>query len=193
MVLRKLCSVMSRAAAAQRSTILPSRQRQTRRVRNRTPPWGGRKHVLGLAEGASENQVVVRGLMEDLVRCGVKADRKYLSVIDGSKALRAAIDAVFGSRNPVQRCRHHKIENVMGYLPEHLKDQVKAAMRAAFRLTATEGIARLERQAQWLEREYPDAAASLREGSEEMFTAEGGTPPWLVRFFDLWHPWVNRP
>jgi len=80
----------------------------------------GRKHVLGLAEGASENQVVVRGLMEDLVQRGVKADRKYLFVIDGSKALRAAIDAVFGSRNPVQRCRHHKIENVMGYLPEHL-------------------------------------------------------------------------
>jgi hypothetical protein len=37
---------------------------------------------------------------------------------------------VFSRRNPVQRCRHHKIENVMGYLPEHLKGQVKAAMRA---------------------------------------------------------------
>src|SRR5712691_7600688 len=43
-------------------------------------------------------------------------------------------------------------------------------MRAAFRLTATEGIARLEKQARWLEREYPDAAASLREGLAEMFT-----------------------
>ncbi len=30
-------------------------------------------------------------------------------------------------------------------------------------------MARLERQAQWLEREHPDAAASLREGLEEMF------------------------
>jgi hypothetical protein len=47
---------------------------------------------------------------------------------------------------------------------------MKAAMRAAFRLTATEGIARLEKQARWLEREYPDAAASLREGLAEMFT-----------------------
>ncbi len=91
-------------------------------------------------------------------------------MIDGSKALRAAIDAVFGDRNPVQRCRHHKIENVMGYLPEHLKDQLKAAMRAAFRLPATEGMARLEKQAQWLEREYPNGAASLREGLAEMFT-----------------------
>ena len=130
----------------------------------------GRKHVLGLAEGASENQVVAKGLLEDLVRRGIKPDRRRLFVIDGSKALRAAIDAVFGTENPVQRCRRHKIENVMGYLPEHLKDQGKAAMRAAFRLPAAEGIARLEKQAQWLEREYPDAAASLREGLAEMFT-----------------------
>ncbi len=81
--------------------------------------------------------------------CQPKLDpkRKRLFVIGGSKALRAAIDAVFGSWNPVQRWRHHKIENVMGYLPEHLKGQVKAALRAAFRLPAGEGMA-LENQAQ---------------------------------------------
>ncbi len=142
----------------------------------------GCKHVLGLAGGASENQVVAKGLLEDLVRRGVRPDRRRLFVIDGSKALRAAIDAVLGAHNPVQRCRHHKIENVMGYLPEHLKEQVKAAMRAAFRLTATEGIARLEKQARWLEREYPDAAASLREGLAEMFTINRlGLSPALCR------------
>src|SRR3989304_3777950 len=113
----------------------------------------GEKHVLGIAEGASENQVVARGLLEDIVRRGVRTDRKYLLVIDGSKALGAAIDAVFGAENPVQRCRHHKLENVMGYLPEDLKQQTKAAMRAAFRLSAREGMARLEKQAEWLERE----------------------------------------
>ena len=93
----------------------------------------GRKYVLGLAEGASENQIVANGLLEELVRRGVKPDRRRLFVIDGSKALRAAIDAVFAKQNPVQRCRRHKIENVMGYLPDHLKDQVKAAMRAGHR------------------------------------------------------------
>ncbi len=142
----------------------------------------GRKHILGLAEGASENQEVVKGLLEDLVRRGLKTGQKYLFVIDGSKALRAAIDAVFGVQNPVQRCRNHKIENVMGYLPEELKDQVKAAMRAAFRLPAREGMARLEKQAAWLEREYPSAAVSLREGLEEMFTVNRlGLPPSLAR------------
>ncbi len=130
----------------------------------------GIKHLLGMAEGASENQVVAKGLLENLVTRGLDPKRRYLFVIDGSKALRAAIDAVFGERNPVQRCRHHKIENVMGYLPEHLKEQVKVVLRAAFRLPTAEGMARLEKQAQWIEREYPDAAASLREGLEEMFT-----------------------
>ncbi len=143
---------------------------------------GGNKHVLGIAEGASENQVVAQGLLERLVEQGLDPKRRYLFVIDGSKALRAAIDAVFGVENPVQRCRHHKIENVMGYLPEHLKEQVKAALRAAFRLPAAEGIARLEKQAQWLEREHPDAAASLREGLEEMFTVNRlGLSPSLMR------------
>jgi putative transposase len=143
---------------------------------------GGNKHVLGIAEGASENQVVARGLLENLVQRGLDPRRKRLFVIDGSKALRAAIDGVFGEHNPVQRCRQHKIENVMGYLPEHLKGQVKAALRAAFRMPAEEGTARLEKQAQWLDREHPDAAASLREGLGEMFTVNRlGLSPALGR------------
>jgi len=140
---------------------------------------GGNKHVLGIAEGASENQVVAKGLLENLVGRGLNPARRYLFVIDGSRALRTAIDAVFGAGHAVQRCRNHKVENVMGYLPEHLKQQVKAALRGAFRLGAAEGMARLEKQAQWLEREYPDAAASLREGLAEMFTVSrlGLSPP----------------
>jgi putative transposase len=142
----------------------------------------GKKHVLGIAEGASENQVVAKELLESLVARGLDPRRRYLFVIDGSKALRAAIDAVFGAGNPVQRCRHHKIENVMGYLPKHLKEQVKAALRAAFRLSVSEGMARLEKQARWLEHEHPDAAASLREGMEEMFTINRlGLSPSLCR------------
>ena len=142
----------------------------------------GNKHVLGLAEGASENQVVVRRLLEDLVERGVKPDRRYLFVIDGSKALRAGIEAVFGREQAVQRCRQHKIENVISYLPKELREQVKVVMRAAFRLPAKEAIAKLEKQAQWLEREYPSAAASLREGLEEIFTVSSlGVPSSLSR------------
>jgi len=130
----------------------------------------GYKHVLGLVEGASENAAAAKALLENLVSKGVKPGRRRLFVIDGSKALRAAVDAIYGQDNPVQRCRAHKIRNVVDQLPKHLKEQVKLAMQAGYRLKPKEGIARLEQQAGWLEKEYPSAAASLREGLAESFT-----------------------
>jgi transposase-like protein len=142
----------------------------------------GYKHLLGLREGATENAVVVKDLLTELVARGLDPARRRLFVIDGSKALRAGIDAVFGTQHPVQRCRNHKVENVMGYLPEELKDQVKAVMKAAYRLPADEGMARLNQQASWLQQEYPSAAASLREGLAELFTINRlGLPPTLRR------------
>jgi transposase-like protein len=130
----------------------------------------GRKHVLGLAEGATENAQVVKGLLEELVERGVSPGRKRLFVIDGSKALRAAIDQVYGRHNPVQRCRNHKRKNVLGYLPKEMQGQVGAALSAAWKLEPKEGLARLRIQIEWLERTHPKAAASLREGLEETFT-----------------------
>lgn len=130
----------------------------------------GHKHVLAIREGATENATVVKELLEDLVARGVNPDQKRLFVIDGSKALRTAINAVFGSQHPVQRCRAHKLRNVMDHLPKDQKDQVKSAMRAAWRLDAKGGMARLKKLAEWWEREYPSAAASLIEGLEECFT-----------------------
>ena len=142
----------------------------------------GRKHILGVAEGATENATVAKGLLEDLVERGLTPGRRRLFVIDGSKALRKAIDAVFGASNPVQRCRSHKVRNVTGHLPDELKDSVKAVMKAAYRLDAKEGIARLKKQADWLQTEYPSAAASLLEGLEETFTVNTlGIPPALRR------------
>lgn len=130
----------------------------------------GYKHVLGLREGASENAEVVKDLLADLVNRGLTPERRRLFVIDGSKALRAGIHHVFGSRTPVQRCRIHKVRNVLSYLPEERKADVEAAMKAAFTLKADEGIAKLRKLAEWLDREYPSAAGSLREGLAEMFT-----------------------
>jgi transposase-like protein len=143
---------------------------------------GGRKHVLGLREGASENATVAVGLLEELVERGVKPERRRLFVIDGAKALRKAIDQVYGSGNPIQRCRNHKIRNVLGHLPDEQQEQTNTAMRAAFKLDADEGIKRLEQLALWLDRDHPTAAASLREGLPEMFTVNRlGLPPELRR------------
>ena len=130
----------------------------------------GFKHILGLREGASENAVVVKDLLTDIVARGLKNDRRRLFVIDGSKALRKAVDEVFGSENPVQRCRIHKVRNVLSYLPDDRKADVQSAMKAAFKLDANEGVVKLKRLSDWLRREYPSAADSLLEGLDEMFT-----------------------
>jgi transposase-like protein len=143
----------------------------------------GFKHVLGITEGATENATVVKGLLSDLQARGIKSDRKRLFVIDGSKALRSAVDQVFGSHNPVQRCRKHKMENVCGYLPEgEMKETVLRTMKAAYKLSYKEGIAKLRKLSEWLEKEYPAAAASLLEGLEESFTVNKlGLSPSLMR------------
>jgi transposase-like protein len=142
----------------------------------------GHKHVLGLTEGASENAASCKRLLEDLVARGVKPGRRRLFVIDGSKALRSAVDTVFGKDNPVQRCRSHKVRNVLEQLPKDQRDTAKATLRAAYRLEAVEGKARLEQLAKWYEKDWPAAAASLREGLDETFTInEIGLPGKLRR------------
>ncbi len=130
----------------------------------------GRKMVLGMVEGASENAASTVSLLESLVERGIDPSRRYLFVIDGSKALRSAIARVFGKANPVQRCRNHKVKNVTDKLPEDLKDQVKSVMKAAYKLPWKDGMAKLKKQADWLSIHHPDAAGSLLEGMEETFT-----------------------
>ncbi len=130
----------------------------------------GRKYLLGIQEGATENAAAVKDLLERLVAQGVDPNRKWLFVIDGSKALRTAINAVFGAQNHIQRCRQHKLRNVVDRVPEDQKDQVKALMKAAWELGHKEGIAKIRKLSEWLERECPAAAASLLEGLEECFT-----------------------
>jgi putative transposase len=130
----------------------------------------GHKHILGLREGSSENTTVVTDLLTDIVTRGLDPQRRRLFIIDGSRALRAAIDEVFGDKNPIQRCRNHKIRNVLDYLPKDRQQDVRSAMKAAFQLPADRGVAKLKKLAQWLEHEYPSAATSLLEGLDEMFT-----------------------
>ena len=130
----------------------------------------GRKHVLAIREGATENAEAAKDLLEHLVSQGVDPSRRRLFVIDGSKALRTAINAVFGAETPVQRCRNHKLRNVLGRLPREQQAQTASLMRAAWKLGEKEGMAKFRQMAGWLEHDYPDAARSLLEGLEECFT-----------------------
>ena len=133
----------------------------------------GEKHILGLEPGATENAAAVKRLLTHLRDQGLPTDRKYLFVIDGAKALRAGIEEVFGTEQPVQRCRNHKIRNVLDELPQEQQGQTLNLMRAAWKVpTAEEGEKRLEQLARFLEHDHESAARSLREGMSEMFTLQ---------------------
>jgi putative transposase len=128
---------------------------------------------LGIASGATENAAAVKQLLTGLRDRGLPTDRKYLFIIDGFKALHTAIEEVFGREQEVQRCRNHKLENVMNELPKEQQEQTRRLMRAAFKLSsAEEGEKRLEQIARQLEYDYSSAARSLREGMKEMVTLQ---------------------
>jgi transposase-like protein len=144
----------------------------------------GEKHLLGLKPGDTENAQVVKALLADLAERGLNQDRKRLFIIDGAKALRSAIQSVYGEAALVQRCRTHKVRNVLENIAEQsTRDQTRAVMRAAFKApSAKEGRQKLATHAAWLKGEYRDAAASLMEGIEEMFTVNDlGLTPALIR------------
>ena len=130
----------------------------------------GEKHLLGLVRGSSENAGVVKDLLQSLVKRGIDASLPRLFVIDGSKAIRSAIEQVYGEQGLVQRCRAHKVRNVTERLPEPTRAQTHSVMHAAYKLPEKEGIVKLKQHAKWLQQHYPDAAASLLEGLEETFT-----------------------
>lgn len=144
----------------------------------------GEKHLLGIKPGDTENAQVVKALLVDLAERGLRQDRKRLFIIDGAKALRSAIQAVYGDTALVQRCRTHKVRNVLENIADKsVRDQTRAVMRAAFKApSAKEGKQKLATHAAWLKNEHRDAAASLMEGIDEMFTVNDlGLTPALIR------------
>ncbi len=130
----------------------------------------GRKHVLGLWEGATENAAVCKGLLTNLAERGLRVEG-LLVIIDGSKALRRAVADVLGNDVPVQRCQVHKMRNVLDHLPEEQRPWVKRKLAAAWaEPDADRAEKALKALADSLERDYPGVAASLREGLEETMT-----------------------
>jgi putative transposase len=131
----------------------------------------GKKHVLGVSIGTTENEQVCRSLFRNLIERGLVTERARLFVIDGGKGIRKAIRSTFGSWAVIQRCQIHKLRNVAEYLPKHRQAWVKAAMRRAWRAgTEAQARRRLEDLAAQLVDEHPDAAASIREGLAETLT-----------------------
>src|SRR5256885_3565727 len=94
-----------------------------------------------------------------------------LVVIDGAEALSAAVRAVFGASAAVQRCTVHKRRNVADHLPEAERGWVDTKLGRIFaNPDPAAGLREAKALATALARKHPGAAASLREGLEDMFT-----------------------
>ena len=131
----------------------------------------GTKVPVGLRLGDTENAVVVTDLLADLVDRGLRFDHGILAVLDGSKALRKAVAKVFGTKALVQRCTLHKRRNVVDYLPKPRRKALDKRLAGIFaNADAEAGLAEARRLADQLKTDHPDAAGSLLEGLDEMFT-----------------------
>ena len=131
----------------------------------------GTKRILGVAEGASENAEVVRGLLENLVERKLSTTDRVLFVLDGSKALRKGVASVFGERAIVQRCILHKERNILSYLPPSRQSEARRRLRAAWSLVDhQEAVIELRKVQLWLASFSESAAASLAEALEETLT-----------------------
>jgi putative transposase len=131
----------------------------------------GTKTVLGIREGATENTAVVSGLLSELVERGLDFSIPRLYVLDGGKALAAAVRKYAGEAGFIQRCQVHKKRNVVDHLPDEHKADVKRKLHNAYAMAdyadAKRALERLHRELMDLN---PSAARSLEEGMEETLT-----------------------
>ena len=131
----------------------------------------GRKHVLGLRVGATENDVVCRDLIRDLIERGLSTEKHYLFVIDGSRALIGAIRAAFGADAAIQRCQEHKIRDVQAYVPVKFRSELRDKMQAAYnQKTEKQALHRLALVRSQLSLISDNAVSALSEGMLETLT-----------------------
>jgi transposase-like protein len=142
----------------------------------------GRKTILGIRQGATENATVVGELLGDLVSRGLDFSEPRLYVLDGGKALTAAVKKYAGESASIQRCQVHKRRNVLDHLTEEQKPGVAKRLNAAY---ALEDYAGAKQALQQLHRELmdlnPSAARSLGEGMEETLTVHRLHVPMQLR------------
>lgn len=132
--------------------------------------WG-KKTVLGVRQGATENHTICTELLSDLVERGLDSKGKYLFILDGSKALEKAVKKTFGSKTLIQRCQLHKRRNVAEHLPKEHQTRIDKKLAAAYGMNSAADARRaLEAVFDELMRICEPAAGSLAEGMEETLT-----------------------
>jgi putative transposase len=142
----------------------------------------GQKMILGIRQGATENATVVGELLGDLMNRGLDFSEPRLYILDGGKALPAAVKKYAGESAAIQRCQVHKRRNVLDHLTDEQKPSVAKKLNAAYALekyeAAKEALNQLHRELMDLN---PSAARSLNEGLEETLTVHRLQVPLQLR------------
>lgn len=143
----------------------------------------GRKHPLGVVEGATENAATVQALLDNLVDRGLEPKVCRLFIVDGAKALTKAIRRTFGADIPIQRCQIHKARNITERIDPKLHATVRRTLRQAWEMDDAGKAETLMRNlARRLELEAPGVSKSILEGLDEILTViRLGLPPELRR------------
>src|ERR1700758_4986523 len=92
----------------------------------------GQKTILGVRQGATENATVVGELLGALMPRGLVLSEPRLYVLDGGKALHAAVKKYAGESAAIQRCQVHKRRNVLDHLTDEQKPAVAKKLNAAY-------------------------------------------------------------
>ena len=133
--------------------------------------YDGTKTILGIWQGATENSTVVGELLGDLMNRGLDFTVPRLYILDGGKALHAAVKKYAGESAVIQRCQVHKRRNVLDHIAEDKRPLVAKKLNEAY---AMEDFAAARKALDGLHGELmqinPSAARSLAEGLDETLT-----------------------
>jgi putative transposase len=142
----------------------------------------GKKQILGMRQGATENSIVCKELLEDIQTRGLQTDGPMLVLLDGAKALRSAVEETFGDRAIVQGCQLHKRRNVLKYLPKRYHAEYDRKISTAYGMRLHDDARKeLDSIIRELDRLNESAANSLREGLEETLTVHQLKLPDVLR------------
>jgi len=131
----------------------------------------GVKVPMGFIQATTENSKAVKGLLKNLINRNFRFEDGILTITDGSKGLKKAVEETFGNLSVNQRCQWHKRENVVSYLREEDKNIFRGKLQRAYDEpdyeTAKSKLLEIKDKLNKINR---SAANSLEEGLEETLT-----------------------
>jgi transposase-like protein len=128
----------------------------------------GEKEVLVLRLSPSESRKSWDGVVEDLVKRNLAAP--VVAMVDGNAGLLGTIRENW-PETEIQRCTHHKLENLLAKAPKHCHEELRRDFSAITHAENGEAAEKAYKdfERKW-ERHVPEVARSLREAGSDLLT-----------------------